>query len=182
MKARKKIAEGIRELGGFGKYELFVGEVAGVDEEQAVIDVQINENVIIYDVRLRVVIGGNSGMYIVPKMGSFVVIAQLEGGQDYQLLQASEIDKAWLKINDSTWEVTQDAMIINGGQNLGMVMVQKLVDRLNEIESALNSIKTGYAAHTHPIPDGSSGPPTTPYSYSVPNSTVSDFENQKVKH
>lgn len=182
MKSRKKIAEGIKELGGRDIFEIYTGEVDAVDEGKALIDVKINENVVIYDVRLKVVINDNSGLYIVPKVGSYVAIAQMDGGQDFQLIQASEIDKVWLKIGDTTWEVSSTGMVINGGSNFGMVKVESLVSRLNELEQSLNAIKAGFNSHTHTAPDGATTPPLAPYSYQVPSSQRSDFENPKVKH
>lgn len=179
MKATKKIRDGLQALGGHGIYEIYTGEVVAVDEEKTLIDVQINDNVVIYDVRLKVVIDNNNGLFIVPKPGSFVAIAQLDGGQDYALLQASEIDKVWLKIADTTWEVSSAGMVINGGANLGIVKVESLVKRLNEIETALTEIKTGFASHVHP---SNGAPPAAPYTYQVPNSTNADFENTKVTH
>lgn len=182
MKSIKKIGDGIRELAGVGGYEIYTGEVVAVDTDKAIIDVQINENVIIYDVRLKVVINDNSGLFIIPKLHSFVAIAQMDGGQDYQLLQASELDKVWLKIGDTTCEASAAGIIINGGNNYGLVKVDSLVQRLNNIEQILTEIKTGYETHTHPAPGGTTSPPVTPYTYSVTQSTRNDLENPKIKH
>lgn len=180
---RKKIIEGIKEITGFGKYEIYSGQVSAVDENETTIDVQINDELTIFGVRLKCVIDNTEGMYIIPAMNSYVVICQIDGGQDYNLIQASKIDKLLLKIGNTTLEITSTGIVFNGGSLDGLVKVNSLVSKMNAIEIKLNTILN--VLKTISIPLAPSG--TYPFAplfaaiASLSNTVKNDLENPKIK-
>jgi hypothetical protein len=140
-KERQQIAEGIRELSKADAFEVYSGEVVEVNESAQTIDVKIEEGAVAHDVRLKMTVDDDKGFYVLPKKGSYVVIAQMDGGVDYCLVQASEIDKVLLKIGDTTLVIDKDKTVWNGGNNHGMLIRDKSVERWNKIEEDINSLK-----------------------------------------
>jgi hypothetical protein len=183
-KNRQKIVAGIRELANFGKYEIFSGEVKTVNESETTIDVDVDEGVTVFGVRLKCIIDNTDGMYIVPAVGSIVTFAQIDGGQDYQLIQASKIDKVLITIENSTLEITNTGFKFNGGNLNGLVKIAPLVNKLNAIENKVNALVLFSSTHVHAgVTSGSSstGTPTPPVTGTLTPTQQADLENTKIK-
>ena len=148
-KRRKLIIDAIKELGKANKYEVYSGKVSAVDEEATTCDVDIEESVTVFEVRLRAVVTDDTGVWVLPKVGSYVQIAQIEGGNQFVLISWSEVDKVFVKIGDKTLEVSTDGFVFNGGANDGLVKVNELVDQLNKIEDKVNSLISTFNSHIH---------------------------------
>lgn len=180
---RTEIVKHFKALLDFGKYEIYTGIVSSVDENKATCDVLLDEEITVYDVRLRAVIDNTEGMYIIPAVDSPVIIGQIDGGQDYALIQASKIDKLLLKIGNITLEVTSAGVVFNGGQLDGMVKLNDLVTQLNKLENKVNSILTGLKAISIPLA------PTGTYPFgsnfaampSLQTTVKANLENLKIK-
>lgn len=184
-KNRQTIREAIQDIGKADKVEVFSGEVESVDEAEATIDVRINEDIIVYGVRLRCVIDTTDGMYIVPAIDSHVVFAQIDGGQDYQLIQASVIDKVMITIEGTTVVIDKDGIVFNEGTNDGLVNVVDLVTKLNNLENKVNIIATTFNSHTHSgVTSGgqASGPSPTPITGTLTPTQKADIEDTKITH
>lgn len=139
--ARRKIRQTIQELGRAGSYEIHQGKVVSVDNQALTIDVEI-EGLTYYDVRLRAVVTDDSGFYVVPTAGSYVTIAQIEGGVDHVLIRASEIDRVYVKIGQSTLQIDADGAVFNGGNLDGVPKSNNVADKLSTIENQLNQLKS----------------------------------------
>lgn len=96
--------------------------------------------------------------------------------------------QADIAVKDTTIEASPEGVVINGGDFGGLIKIQQLTDKINDLIDAFNS-------HTHEIPSGSvavTGSATAqanPAPVSVPaimsphtKVQVSDYENEKVKH
>lgn len=214
---RKKIQDTIRELGRADAYEIHQGKVLSVDQDTLTMDVEVLE-LTHYDVRLRAVVTDDTGIWVIPKEGSYVTIGQIEGGVDLVLIRASEIDKVCVKIGGKTLvmdadaltvtyedtelklnddevkisldsktlsmtqsrllatyanttlelkddyaqiisgskdvHISNDAVVVNGGINEGMVKVNALVQELNTTQAKLNKILSVLLAWTPTPNDG----------------------------
>lgn len=182
-KERNTITESIRRLGGQGEHEIERGEVVSVDQDVYTMSVELSEGVIAHDVRLSAITETYLGMIPIPKEKSHVVIAKLEGGVDYVLLQASELDKWLLKIGSQTLEIDSAGFVFNGGNNSGLVKVVELTGKLNAIENKLNNHLIAYNAHTHI--DALTGASATPLPLDpTPLATTvqAQIENTDIKH
>ncbi|WP_299460564.1 hypothetical protein [uncultured Microscilla sp.] len=76
-----------------------------------------------------------------------------------------------------------EEVLLNGGENGGLVMVEILVSKLNVIEQKLNDFISEYKDHNHLHPQG----PTTAFVKpstltSLDKTKQDDLENKKVKH
>jgi hypothetical protein len=108
----------------------------------------------------------SKGFLLIPADGSTVVVTQLNEFDAY-ISMVGEVDQIYLR----------------GDAEGGIVKVNDLVAKLNNLESALNSHILLYNLHIHPTPAGPSSITSnldtqTPL---VPTIVV-DLENDKIKH
>lgn len=161
MEALSEIKENIRKIASqTGAGTIFTAEVKAVDGETCSIDL---DGLVLNDVRLRAVVNSeNSKILVTPKIGSNVLVADMNGDKcSLAVIGYSEVDKIEIDCNDK--------IIINGGNNSGMVKIKELTQKLNELVNKFN-------AHTHPVPNGTSSTTTTPASAF----NQSDYENTKI--
>lgn len=112
--------EGFKSRLGIGACEIFDGVVKAVDAEHYTADIEIDAELVLPEVRLRSVTdGAKAGFVCLPKVGSTVVFAKIEGQSDYVLLLTSELDKVVVEIEAAKMEVDKDGYsIMKGGVSL----------------------------------------------------------------
>lgn len=93
---------------------------------------------------------------ITPAIGSAVILASLSG--DMTNLVVVAVDVA-------------ESITINGGKLGGLINIEALTSKLNELVHVFNS-------HTHTAPNGPTTPPTT----SANQLQRKDYEDEKIKH
>nr|DAQ02331.1 MAG TPA: hypothetical protein [Caudoviricetes sp.] len=93
---------------------------------------------------------------ITPAIGSAVILASLSG--DMTNLVVVAVDVA-------------ESITINGGKLGGLINIEALTAKLNELVQVFNS-------HTHTAPNG----PTTPPTASANQLQRADYEDEKIKH
>lgn len=187
MKLKDIIFEFINIWASQNEIYSVAGEVLSVDESKRICSVSPNDGgANILDVKLEadysinssgvVIASSPKGFFLVPAVGS-VVILTFQSSTDAFISAYTTVDKVIS---------TQGEWIFNDGANGGLTKLQELTDRLNDYEVLFNQLKTDLSGWT-PVPnDGgaalkallSSGYLTKV----IPNSQVSDFENEDVKH
>jgi hypothetical protein len=116
----------------------------------------------------------SDGLLMVPVNGSTVIVAWSDRMLPY-VAMFSDIQDIYL---DATGTIT-----MNQGTDGGLVKVRDLVNKLNAIESKINSIISAYNTHIHPDPvSGTTGTPTVPVTGPLTPTQVADIENPNVKH
>ena len=134
------------------------------------------------DVRLRAVVNTETEQLLIkPKTGSYVLIADLSGGSfsKFAVISYSEIESVNLKIGEQTLLINKDGFVLNGGDFGGLIKIQELTNKLNELVKAFN-------AHTHTVAtqgtaaaqSGTAAPVTS----QAQTFSESDYEDKKVKH
>lgn len=93
---------------------------------------------------------------ITPAIGSAVILVSLSG--DMTNLVVVAVDVA-------------ESITINGGKLGGLINIEALTSKLNELVQVFNS-------HTHTAPNGPTTPPTT----SANQLQRKDYEDEKIKH
>jgi hypothetical protein len=185
---RKKIQDAIRELGKADKYEVHIGKVVKINESEATVDVDISEDVIVYDVRLRAVIDDKTGFILWPELNSYISFTEIHGGPNHCLVKASKLKKMTLEIGKSTLEITDGNIVFNGGNNKGIPISEKVIDRLNKIESDINSLKqllltmTANTSATPLVPGTLATLFSSWTSQILSVSQLNQIENNKIKH
>lgn len=140
----------------------------------------------LHGVRLNCVTSSTAGIIITPKINSEVIVHQISKVDSY-VAQFSEIEKIDVQIGTFKFSLNGSEMVFNDG-NLGLVKIDKLIEKVNRLEDKLKTHQHGYI----PYPAGVSGPPvpTTPATALVPPNTTlvftnterSELEDTKIKH
>jgi hypothetical protein len=129
------------------------------------------------NVRLQSVGGASNGLCIIPTAKSTVLVGFLDKN-NAEVLITSSIEEIRLDVNDN--------IIINGGDNKGLVKVKELTDKLNALKDTVNNLVNAYNAHIHTGTSATGGPVTTiaPVTTAQPAETfsVEDYSNDKIKH
>ncbi len=167
-----KIAKTIKAMGAAQGVVLFTAEVDSVEDESCTVKIGTLE---LTDVRLRAVLNSESDKIVVtPKRGSRVLVADMSGGSyiDLVVLSYSEIEKVEVAIEQTTYTIDKDGIVMNGGNNGGLINIQELTDKLNDLITAFNT-------HTHGVQSFGNSSATGTLAKAF---NASDYEDTKVKH
>jgi hypothetical protein len=177
-------AEILREIVGNKKVYCKVCTVDKVDEFTCNVTPLLDKDAPIIAVRLKAHIQGDNGIIIKPKVGSFVLVAFLTR-LDAFVVMNDEIDQITIKIDNTSLLMDKDSIKMNDGSYDGLVKIQDLVKKLNNLENIVNDLITQYNSHTHPGVQAGSGT-TSPTSMLENNQLTttqqSDLENKKITH
>jgi len=164
-----KIAEGIKKL-TWRPYEVIGGVVEAVDTSKLTIDVVPDDsNHVIKGVSLSTHAEQKDGLIIIPKVGSNVVIASMDGPGMWCMLKSSEITQARITIKEVMYEMDESLVRIKN-KDAGIDISDSVVKIKTRNESLFKLLKdciTCLTVLTVPTPAGTSSPPTN----------VSDFNN-----
>lgn len=177
MDTYAEIARAIRAItGGIGGTALFTAEVKSVEGETCTVLVGELE---VPDVLLTPADEGADGkLVITPKEGSQVTVADLSGGELRHLavVHWGEVEKISL---------TADSIELNGGDNGGLVKIEALTDKINNIEKDINKLKQAFTTWV-PVPqDGGAslkGGVASWAAQQLVQTQVSDLEDDKITH
>ena len=177
MDTYAEIARAIKAMtGGNGGTALFTAEVKSVEGETCTVLIGELE---VPDVLLTPADEGADGkLVITPKVGGQVTVADLSGGELRQLavVHWGEVEKISL---------TADSIELNGGDNGGLVKIEALTDKINNIEKEINKLKQVFTTWV-PVPqDGGSSLKSGVASWAAQQlvqTQVSDLEDDKITH
>ena len=163
------IRKGFAELAS-SKTVTILGTSIDIDEKERTCTV-IDGSVPYYDVRLQCITGGDKGIVVIPANGSQVLMISVEGSDEYVIIMCEKADKVLID--------TDTEIVINGGNNGGLIKIQKLTDKINALVDAFNN-------HTHQVNTTGSATAQTGMAAAVVTKAAklnkSDYENEKVKH
>lgn len=117
---------------------------------------------------VRLMAQAQTGFYIVPKVNSVVVVTMINNFTGY-VAMFSEVQE--IQLNGSNYD--------------GLVQIQKVVDKLNNLENKVNTHITTYNAHTHAgVTSGvsSTAVPSAIVAGTLTPTVKADLENTTVKH
>lgn len=182
-----------------GETVALVCTVDEVDKTARTIDcTPINEGAPLLGVNLQANQEADYGFCLFPEKGSFVVVGFVADGAAGVVLLTEKIESAEIVIGDTSAvmdadglriktekmsaDINRDNIIFNGGDLNGLVVIQKLTDKLNELKDTVNDLITKYNTHVHVC--AAPGSPCKPVD--VPAQTAkafnkSDYENTKIK-
>lgn len=195
----------IRQLANEGgSASLLVGTVSAVDTEARTVDVEpINEDAPILGVNLQANQEATKGVVLFPRKGSYVVVAMLSGYAAGVVVLTEDVESMEVNINDGTkLVITEDGMnlnvkdgitldiddsaaVFNGGDLGGIINIEDLTSKLNNIEREINNLKTVFSSWA-PVPqDGGAALKASVASWAGKQLTLSkrgDYEDKKIKH
>nr|DAW61963.1 MAG TPA: hypothetical protein [Caudoviricetes sp.]DAX16657.1 MAG TPA: hypothetical protein [Caudoviricetes sp.] len=155
MDQYKELATLIKQASsGGGRVTILQGIVKEVSGVTCTVEIG---SLTVSDVRLRASEKQEeTQILITPAIGSAVILASLSG--DMTNLVVVAVDVA-------------ESITINGGKLGGLINIEALTAKLNELVQVFNS-------HTHTAPNGPTTPPTT----SAKQLQRKDYEDEKIKH
>ena len=160
MNEYSKLKDLLKGVGGGKEITIYQGIVNSVDG--CLCKVQIG-SIVIPDVRLRASELDDDGqMLVTPKVGSAVTVGSLSG--DLSQLVVLQVDHI-------------ESIVINGGRLGGLINIEQLTDKINELVDTFNS-------HTH---DVTVSHPGGTFTTIKPGSSASsfmkgDYEDETIKH
>ena len=178
MDKSKEIKEAIKSIVGVPGMMFVMGKVESVGDETC--SVKIADRIVINDVRLNASADGNAdNILIKPKVDSMVLMADLSGGELRSLvvISFSALDSMTVKFEGD--------VVINGGENEGLVKVVELTEKLNAIENDINNLKSIFSSWVPVVYDGGASLKAAAASWAVQSlqtTSKEDIENPKIKH
>jgi hypothetical protein len=174
----RKLLEGLRYLNK--KPDQFVtAKVLEVDESAQTI--KADDQFEIYDIRLKSIIDNKeASIIVIPKKSSYVILGRIE--TQYFVLKVNEIAKILIVLEGGLKiEMKNDSIIINDGKLGGLIKIDDLVSKINNLEDRLKSHQHLYI----PYPGGVAGTPVKTVrdiGNAFVNTRKSELENDKIKH
>ena len=178
MDRSKEIKEVIKSIAGVPGMMFVMGKVESVGDETC--SVKIADRLVINDVRLNASADGNAdNILIKPKVGSMVMMADLSGGELRSLvvISFSALDSMTVRFDGE--------VVINGGENEGLVKVKELTDKLNAIENDINNLKSIFSSWGPVVYDGGASLKAAAASWAaqtLATTSQKDIENDMIKH
>lgn len=167
---------------GNERFYSVIGRAVNVNEEERICDLEpLEDEATRVGIRLQSVIGETQGFVLIPKDRSFIAVSFFDKSKGFVSL-TSELEKILI-----------DTALVqyNGGENGGLINIEGLVSRMNEIENKLNGLVDNFNAHIH-VTTATVGAtavpgvivPTTPPSTNkvIPVTNRNDFEDNAIKH
>ncbi len=139
------------------------------------------------DVRLKATtLEDEDKLVITPFKGSKVIVGSNNGDlRDLMILKVDDPEKIFYKHKDITIDIDGSSgnIVINKGDNGGLINIENLVERLNAIEDYVKEFRIKYDAHNHPTaPTGPVSPPSMLIITDPEKSQRDPLEDKKVKH
>ena len=155
--------------------QMQLGTVEAVDEQAQTCDVQIDEGYIIYDVRLTSV--DEAEIVMIPKVGAWCVVAIIDNEESLTYAMGfSAIDKILANVEE---------VVINDGENGGLVNVSALIDEIDALKRDLNNLKTAFKSWVVTPNDGGAKLKTAASVWASSSLELTNrdaLEDTKVKH
>lgn len=155
--------------------QMQLGTVEAVDEQAQTCDVKIDEGYIIYDVRLTSV--EEAEIVMIPKVGAWCVVAIIDNEESLTYAMGfSAIDKILANVEE---------IVINEGENGGLVKISALIDEIDSLKRDLNDLKTAFKSWVVTPNDGGAKLKTAASVWASSSLELTNrdaLEDTKVKH
>lgn len=169
-------------------------EVTGVDTEAMTCTVITkSKQTILYNVIIGAYRAATFGAYLIPKVNSVVTIAYYSRNEAY-IVKPGPLERIQLDMGTGDGEgvtlVVEDGVItLNGGELGGLIAIEDLTTKLNDLVGELDALKDLYNAHVH-ITTATVGASATPGILQATTSTGqpatkfdrADYENEEINH
>lgn len=117
------------------------GKVIEVDTEARTANIDV-DGTTLPGVLLQPIIDNSTGIVIFPKVGATALCTYNAEYDGWILLQASDIDHIDIAVGDTSLSVSTDGIVINNGNNGGLVNVNTLKSAFNAVVTDITAIYT----------------------------------------
>lgn len=181
--SKQDIKEYIRQVAENNSRDLTVAKVVAVNGRECEVQ-PLDGSAAMKHVRLNADIKGDQGIVVEPAKGSVVLVAHISEN-DHVVVMCSEVERVKVVVGQSSYEIKDDVILFNDGDNDGVVNIKPLVKKLNALEDDLNSLKNLFKTWVPAPSDGGTALKTlvsTWFSKTLSKTTKSSIEDVKVKH
>lgn len=204
MNFEKELEEALKraiEKAAEKNLKIVTGIAINIDEEKRLFTLQREGEEDIEEIRINAVAIEENECTMIPKEGSAVVVVFVDGIKVGVMVNCSEVEKVNLVIGKTKLIITADGVnvetekmkmeignqeiLFNGGENKGLVKIEKLVDKINAIEKDVNTLKQSFTSWVPAPQDGGAALKGAVASWAgqqLQTTTKSDLENDKIKH
>ncbi len=172
----------------------YLAEVVSVDKANRLAVVLHLQEGTTQEVRLQSALA-EAGLLLIPKIGTWVLVAQLNSDGAGSIIQCEDLEEVQLLIGDSEMTFKDGLISFNGGEFKGLVKVEPTVDAFNDLQKEVSDLKlrlttfeTLFNSHTHVsaapgVPTLIPAPPTS-IGDGAPliQTQVNDLANEKITH
>lgn len=155
--------------------QMQLGTIEAVDEQTQTCDVKIDEGYILYGVRLTSV--EEAQILLVPEVGAWCIVASIDNDESLAYAMGfSAIDKILANVEE---------VVINNGENGGLVNVSALIDEIDALKRDLNNLKTAFKSWVVTPNDGGAKLKTAASVWASSSLELTNrdaLEDTKVKH
>ena len=178
----EQIKQYIRDIVGTQEPVIQLGTVESVDGMVAVVKLLLSESTI--NARMIAAPIADVGVLPTPKVGSYVAVALLSD-TDSVIVLWSELEMLSLIVGAINLQFNGNELLINDGENGGLVKVAVLLSKINALENTVNQlISTLMSVSVVLAPSGTY--PFAPIFQSIaqiaPVTQRTDIENELIKH
>ena len=180
------IADIIRQLAKTGNpLGCIVCKVTAVDKSARTVDVEpVNEEAPLLACNLQADQQATVGIVQYPRIGSFVVVGFSSDGAAGMVLLCEDVESVEIVIKDkdtSSIVMTEDGIVMNNGTLDGLIKINELTEKRNNLVSEVNAFVSKYNSHTHSVVGHATATATPATATNVSEFNKSDYENLKVK-
>lgn len=178
MSKERDCATKLRAIVGKEPFQTFVAKVTKVDGATCTVQ-RLFDDMELDEVRLNCHSTENEGVVIVPETGSMVLITSIDG-RCWFVSQCSKVEKITI---DAT--ASPNGIVINGGNNKGLVKIEELTQKLNAIEQDINTLKSIFTSWAPVAEDGGAAlkaDTQTWASSQLAITQISDYEDTNITH
>lgn len=126
------------------------GKVLEVDTDARTCNIDI-DGTTLPGVLLQPVIDNTTGIAVFPKVGAQALCLYNAEWDGWVLLQASDIDHIDIAVGDTSLSISTDGIVINKGNNGGLVNVNSLKRAFNAVVADITAIATALDALGRPV-------------------------------
>ena len=164
-----------------------VGIAKNINGENRTCDIQLNDALTLFNCRLNAIIGNyENNILILPKEGSFVAYALLDDrNTEVLVIGYTEIDKINIKIGDTTIDISNDKIELNGGLLGGLIKIEELKSQLDKMTQRIDGIMNALRNSPTGSSDGGAAYKTaitTALSSITNKENFGNIEDEKITH
>jgi len=152
-----------------------IAVVNSVDEDTRTCVVTEVEGAALINVKLQALNSSSSGLVQIPTVGSYVIVSFLSPTDSFVSCY-TDVDKIL---------IDTDLVQFNGGDNGGLINIEDLVTKINNVEADINNLKSVFSSWVPVLQDGGTALKTASSTWSVAQLTLtqdSDIEDNKITH
>lgn len=144
----------------------------------------IDESAPLPVVNLQANQGGDTGVVVFPKQGSYVIVGVMNTSGAAAVLLTDEVESIEIDVPYQA-DTDNSGVVLNGGSLGGLVKIEALTEKLNGLVDVVNGLIENYNAHTHtysatPAAGTTAIPPARAGTAS--KFERNDYEDKSIKH